>query len=782
MSMSGHLGGDSGQNMDISETPNGRPGPTTPHTENCEPDKTLPPPTTSKRRRRREEKRESDAQEIALLVAAAHKKLPRHKAKLIGMIYARYSSDLQQSIVDQVRELLEYAVANGIFVPLELVFWDFGIPGRKKNRPGLNAAKEALEKDLAQVILVFNSSRLYRRGYQCMKFVVEDVVSEGKRAIFLKNNIDTDEDGNKWVSLLSLMSFVDDMIARLTVPNIHAAHLGMLLNCLVHGTVTYGFGGDDVPGQVRRNGQLRRRYCIVEAEAKVVRQIFHWYVIDRLPVREIVRRLNASSDVPPPRKNLDGIWTRGAVIGLLGNSRYRGSWSYGRTQNVWNAKKDYARPILRDEPLGTKQFDNLRIVPDEIWYAAQQRLMALKAKYARDRKRNKRSVDICWILSGLFFCATHKRPLYAQSGGKYLFCPACKDGTDTDGAEDQSLYSLLPKELALRLTLRRIRQLVCDDNELVSQVIAACQSAADKFQRPDEVQLQALRKEVSRITNKISFLVENLGETENDKIEAQATLKALRNRRAQVEAELRVADIAAGQEVRVPTEDEVRALLNKLEDIFQSSDGLDEERQEVLLSLLQSLTGGRIYLHQMGERKKYHGWLQGRFVSHLTATVLGRISPVLTADSPGQEVTIDFREEIPSLAEQRADRVKQLYDGGRQMKEIAEIMQININMAIKALKFWYASRGEDYPNNALRRGELRRADPNGSLCNRITPEVIRLVEAGLTNQAIAQQLGCSKDLITKVLKRYDERHGTTYTDLKTRNRRIDREPDSDQAA
>ncbi|MFT3880788.1 MAG: helix-turn-helix domain-containing protein [Gemmatales bacterium] len=162
--------------------------------------------------------------------------------------------------------------------------------------------------------------------------------------------------------------------------------------------------------------------------------------------------------------------------------------------------------------------------------------------------------------------------------------------------------------------------------------------------------------------------------------------------------------------------------------------------------------------------------------------MLNHISPVLTADGPRQEVTIDFREELPSLTEQRADRVKQLYDEGKQMKEIAEIMHVNINMAIKALKFWYERAGQPYPDNGARYGALRRADPNGSLCNRITPEVIRLVEAGLTNQAIAQQLGCSKDLIAKVLKRYDERHGTTYSDLTTRNRRIDREPDSDQAA
>jgi DNA invertase Pin-like site-specific DNA recombinase len=733
--------------------------------------------TKSNRQQRKVEKTACDAKEIASLIVAAHKRLPRHLAKSVGMIYARYSSDLQHSIVDQVRELLEFAVLNEIFIPLEFIFWDSGISGRKKNRPGLNAMREALEKDRAQVLLVFHSSRLFRRGYYCMKFVVEDVVSEGKRAIFLKNNIDTEKDGHFWQGMLGMMSLIDEMIAKLTVPNIHAAHVGMLLNCIVHGTVTYGYTGENIPGQLRRNGLPRRRYEIDAAEAKWVRQIFDWYVTDRLSIREIVRRLNANLNCPRPRNSPTNRWSRGPVIRLLSNARYRGDWAYGRTQNVWDAKRDCGKTVMREKPLGTKQFDQLRIVTDDQWYAAQQLLMALRQKYARDRKRNKRSKDKNWMLYRLFFCAVHQRPLYSQCGGKYLFCPTCKDSQS-----DQSLFSLLPKELAIRLTLRQIRQLVCVDSELVKRVIAACQDASVRFQRPEEGQLSCLRKDYDKLTSRIKLIFENPGETDTDQEEARNELKTLRIRRAQVEAQLQAAEHHLAQEVRVPTEEAIRSLLSQFEQITCTTVELDEERQELLLSLIQSITGGRIHLHQMGERKKHQGWIQGRFVSQLTNTVLQQISPILTENEPGHEITIDFREVVSSVIEQRADRVKELYDEGKQMKEIAKFMGINVNMAIKSLKLWFKRAGLPYPNNAVRRGALRRADPHGSVCNRITPEVIRLVEAGYSNQDIAKKLGCSKDLITKVLKRFDEKHGTTYCDLKTRNRLIKRPPDSDQAA
>ncbi|MFT3880786.1 MAG: recombinase family protein [Gemmatales bacterium] len=323
----------------------------------------------SRRRRRQLEKAECDAEEIACLVVKAHERLPKNKAKLRGLIYARYSSDMQQSIIDQVREVLLFATENGIFVSHDLIFWDSGITGRKKSRPSIDAAKEALVSNIADVWLSFNSSRVYRRGYQCMKFVVEDIVGEGKRCICVKNGIDT-ATSDSWHALLAIMSFVDEVISKLTTPNILAAHLGLFANGVIHGCVTYGYCGEPIPGVFNKKELPRRKYQISEAEAKWVRQIFDWYVLDRLPVREIVRRLNATAEVPLPRLNIDDRFTRDSVVSVLGNPRYRGNWSYGRTQNVWNAKKDYGRAVLRDQPLATKQFEHLRIVTDDIWYAA----------------------------------------------------------------------------------------------------------------------------------------------------------------------------------------------------------------------------------------------------------------------------------------------------------------------------------------------------------------------------------------------------------------------------
>ena len=127
------------------------------------------------------------------LVAEMHLLLPRSKASDIGAAYARYSTDFQHSILDQVRAIFERAIALGIFIPRDQIFYDLAEPGCKERRPGLELLKAALDAKAARVLLVFTTNRLFRKLYKAMKFVEEEIVGRKLRAIFIRTNIDTDE-------------------------------------------------------------------------------------------------------------------------------------------------------------------------------------------------------------------------------------------------------------------------------------------------------------------------------------------------------------------------------------------------------------------------------------------------------------------------------------------------------------------------------------------------------------------------------------------------------------
>jgi site-specific DNA recombinase len=65
----------------------------------------------------------------------------------VGAIYARYSTNFQQSVGDQVRALLEAASQRGIYVPREHIYFDLAVSGAKERRPGL----QALQRTLARI-------------------------------------------------------------------------------------------------------------------------------------------------------------------------------------------------------------------------------------------------------------------------------------------------------------------------------------------------------------------------------------------------------------------------------------------------------------------------------------------------------------------------------------------------------------------------------------------------------------------------------------------------------
>ena len=104
-------------------------------------------------------------EEIAQLVAHNHERLPRELAENLGAIYARYSSRHQDSIIDQIRTLLEEACQKKIYVPAEFIFFDMGVRGYKNDRHGLNALRACLHAKSVKVVLFFATNRLFRKSY-----------------------------------------------------------------------------------------------------------------------------------------------------------------------------------------------------------------------------------------------------------------------------------------------------------------------------------------------------------------------------------------------------------------------------------------------------------------------------------------------------------------------------------------------------------------------------------------------------------------------------------------
>src|SRR5262249_40251925 len=147
--------------------------------------------------------------------------------------------------------------------------------------------------------------------------------------------------------------------------------------------------------------------------------------------------------------------------------------------------------------------------------------------------------------------------------------------------------------------------------------------------------------------------------------------------RTQVDADIASHEAAGERVVRVPTEEEVQKLLNELvPTLTEAACSTNEEEVGEVRGVIRLLTGGRIELGQQGERKTQRGWLQGRFRVRLVPLLAGKFGAIThLANAPEVEVVIDYKE--PSSAEALADVVKQMYDQGLLIKQIAKALNKN---------------------------------------------------------------------------------------------------------
>ncbi len=277
--------------------------------------------------RERQDLWDKTRKEVDAEVAAYHAKLPRSKAKGTGAVYARYSSRFQDSVVDQIREILNHALELKIFVAQEHVFFDLATRGHKKRRSGIDSLKQVLEKKKVGNLLLFATNRVYRKNYETMEFAETVHVSWGRRVIFTKQRIDSD-DKKRWKQMLLFHAVFDECYSDSIRDNVQAAQVGLFHKRLVFGTLPLGYKGEPIPGEFTKRKRQRCRIVIDEEAAETVRQIFRWYVYELVPIDEIVRRLN-EGDYPLPVRTTIGMWTHGSVVIHLKNARYRGAWEYG---------------------------------------------------------------------------------------------------------------------------------------------------------------------------------------------------------------------------------------------------------------------------------------------------------------------------------------------------------------------------------------------------------------------------------------------------------------------
>ncbi|HVK08987.1 MAG TPA: recombinase family protein, partial [Gemmataceae bacterium] len=622
----------------------------------------------------------------------------------------------------------------------------------------------------AKVLLALTTNRLFRKMYKCMRFVEEEIVERGHRCIFVKTGIDTAQ-GQQWRLPLQVHSLVDEMSGTMYAANIRTAHEGLFLKNWVTFTVPYGYCGRDVDGPLTKRGRPRQEIAIHSEEAAWVRRIFAWFVTDRLPMARILELLNAEQALLPP-KAFAGYWTHQALRYLLENPCYRGEWAYGRGENVLVSQKDYVKRRMRDKPLKTQQVEHLRLVSDEAWYAAQ-KLMAESPQRAGRKPRDGDRTTRPRVLNGLLYCAAHDRPLkVCGNRGQWMTCMVCRNLPK----ETRPLQNYLPRALALRKVCEAIAEAIRADTGLVEKIVVACRAAATVIDESAGRPVDVLKARLDRLTSQINFVLQNPGEAEADRAESAARVKSLRADRAAIAAEVAAAEAAASRPAAVPAEAEVMAMLGELETVLvgatQETDPADAGAVRVLLEML---TGGRILVEQSGDRRRWSGWLRGRFILRLLATVSARLDVPIRPGEAGSELVIDFKDDGETVAGRWANNVKELADQGLLLSVIADRLGIDRHQVTAALRIWHERHGLPAPEDGrVRRAAIPAKNRTEPVFHRIADEVKRLYDEGLLMEEIAAAVGRTRETVRAALEYWFSSRGRPTPDGRGRRKTLPR--------
>jgi hypothetical protein len=147
------------------------------------------------------------------------------------------------------------------------------------------------------------------------------------------------------------------------------------------------------PGQTTRQGKPARKLVIDPQTADWICKIFHWFITHKLSLSEFICRLNAENAPLPSRAAKSWKWN--IVRRILLNTRYRIWWEYGRTKAVWMNKSSYSRKVEREESLANMQIEELRILDDATWYAAQE-VCKVREILVPTPERGTRTVQLSW--------------------------------------------------------------------------------------------------------------------------------------------------------------------------------------------------------------------------------------------------------------------------------------------------------------------------------------------------------------------------------------------------
>ena len=605
------------------------------------------------------------------------------------IIYCRYSSDMQrpESCSDQERKVREYLLRNNIPAGEIIVLKDEAISGTKEARDAYDGIKSKIDRREPFVLAVDDQSRLSRGDN--VKGLIRDLVFAGGRFISAGENIDTAQDG--WELKVGIMEIHNSLTITELSRRVRRGQEGRVLDDGSAGD--YGFGyrsyyldSNWQEAASRRGPKPKKGIRTYDSEVAVVQRVFRDFVAGR-SISEITGDLNLEGVDKGHRSSRPG-WHHQQIRRMLSNRKYIGWWTWGRTRITRNSAGKKKQVAVAKHEVIERERPELRIIDDDTWGRAQERLAALYKTFGRKEHQKRRGPKPHYtetyprsLLGGLLFCGTCGARLVYQYGGPdvYYGCPQHRKRLCAQTVRvpkrrgEEGLLSFLQDELRRR-------------PEWVSTVLEAMRARLKELSARVPAEVEARSAERVKLEREIDNLTSAIAErgTANGSL-----TEALNTREARLEVVLR--DLSGAQKLasaQMPLPDDawVHEQLANMADVLR-----DDPRQAALL-LRRVL--GKVAVHEVRLPGKKRGYPQLRFhFSGWKATeqaVRSISSPSLLNDVGPEyaqrEVVLDLG--APTRMDQWAPKIDQMRRDRVPWNEICRVTGLASSNAYFAWRRW----------------------------------------------------------------------------------------------
>ncbi|NPV74729.1 MAG: recombinase family protein [Pelotomaculum sp.] len=453
-------------------------------------------------------------------------------------VYVRVSTEDQArhgySLQEQKEACRCRAVDLGAKTVLE--FADEGVSGATLDRPGLQGLRELIRSGQIDLVVVRDPDRLSRKlSHQLI--LTEEIEKAGVRLEFLDFDWKDTPDGRLFYAIRgAIAEFEKEKIRERMIrgKTQKARQGGMPV-----GFYNYGYVYETETGKVRLH----------ETEAKVVEDIFKWFVQEDIGINGVAKRLNEAE--VPSRKGKR--WHKQVVRQVLVNPVYKGTWQY----------KDICIPVPA-------------IIDEAVWLKAQEKIRGARRLWAGQKKHD-------YLLSGIITCGECGQTMtgiYSKWWGKKDRRYTCFKGYQ--GARHRGC---LPAKYVLAeyvegAVWEQVKSWLQDPNALAGEAYASSPSIEDYLKELERIEKLVAEIEKGR-ESVLDALASGLFELDARTKAKLADLKRRKERLEQRKKELLLAVRgASGAAARV---DELRVLASE---VLERMDELDFAEKKALVRAL----------------------------------------------------------------------------------------------------------------------------------------------------------------------------------------------------